>query len=380
MANIAETLEIVANTPEEQAILLKGIHGVGKSESIRDGLVALGYRMVTIFLGQAADAGDIVGLPDKIEMEFNIGGEMVKHRVTDFDPPKWWPFDMNDKVVIFFDEVNRGKPEIMQCIMDMVLNRKLNGRDLPSHTRIIAAMNPMDDGYYQVEDLDPALLDRFNVYDFTPTNEEWIEWATSENGQVHEYVIRFIAKHGDMLDPPSSKEAKVGEVYPSRRSWVRVSNVIKRNEKLLAGNREVLNNLIRGIVGVKAQSAFNKFINEIGSGLSPELIMTKFDKKIEEKVKKMNISEAIHMNGQIAIWLEDHTATLEKKSEIARSTALMENLEKYMNATHVEAQASFLKTLGDSNKNKKKWPRLVLSLNKTLTNKFQASYRGETFN
>lgn len=376
MASIADFREIIQNTPVEQAILLKGIHGIGKSESIKSSMEELGYRMVTLFLGQAADAGDIVGLPDKREVKMEIGGVIDTFNITDYNPPKWWPFDMNEKVIIFLDEINRGKPEIMQCIMDMVLNRVLNGRALPHQTRIIAAMNPTDDGYYQVEDLDPALLDRFNVYDFKPTNDEWIAWAGVDD-RVHKVVVGFIAKHSEMLDPPSSKDTKAGDINPSRRSWVRVSNIIKGNPKLLEGSRKILKNMILGIVGTKATAAFDKYVAEVGSGMTPELVLTRWDAKVGKKVKDMSMSESIHLNGQICTWLKDHTADMKKKSNSETTMRWLDNLKNYIDIVHVEAKAAFFSELAKQQAAKEEWPRLVLGLHKTVSDEFLKTIRGE---
>jgi len=337
--------------------------------------------MVTLFLGQAADAGDIVGLPDKrlIKVKFTDtdGKEHFEEvNVTDFNPPKWWPFDMNEKVIIFLDEINRGKPEIMQCIMDMVLNRVLNGRALPTATRIIAAMNPTDDGYYQVEDLDPALLDRFNVYDFKPTLDEWVSWATIDE-RVHKVVTGFIAKHNDMLDPPSSKDTKAGDINPSRRSWVRVSNIIIGNPKLLEGNRKILKNMLLGIVGTKATAAFDKYVQEVGSGITPELIITRWDKKVEAKVKTMTMSESIHLNGQICNWLKDHVADLKKKSNEEQTKKWLDNLKNYVDIVHVEAKAAFFTEVSKQQQAKEDWPRLVLGQHKTIADEFLKAIRGD---
>lgn len=380
MANIADFKNIVKYTPVEQAILLKGIHGVGKSESIKSSMEELGYRMVTLFLGQAADAGDIIGLPDKraLMMRFTDGDgiERVEEvNVTDFNPPKWWPFDMSEKIIIFLDEINRGKPEIMQCIMDMVLNRKLNGRMLPTQTRIIAAMNPTDDGYYQVEDLDPALLDRFNVYDFKPTVEEWISWASLED-RVHEIVISFIARHTDMLDPPSSKETKAGDINASRRSWVRVSNIIKNDPTLLAGNRNILKNMLFGIIGTRCTSAFDKHVAEVGSGLTPELILNKWDAKVKKAIEGMGITEQIHMNGQICTWMREKDKFFRTKENLPKITKISENLQKYLESSHIESMAAFFQELSKMQQAKEEWTRVILATNQELGKRFLDTIRG----
>lgn len=371
MASIKEFIDIIDNTPVSQAILLKGIHGVGKSESIKSYMEARGYRMVTLFLGQAADAGDIIGLPTRIAKTDPHTKE--EYFITDFAPPKWWPVDMNENVVIFLDEINRGKPEIMQCVMDMVLNRKLSGRALPENTRIIAAMNPMDDGYYQVEELDPALLDRFNTYDFRPTVDEWLEWA--HDSSVNGIIEGFIGKHNDHLDPPNSKDAKSGEVYPSRRSWKRVSDILDGNPKLLEGNRKTLMNVLLGVIGTRSATALDKYIREVGSGLSAKLILEQWDEKVEEKVKIMQIQESLHMNNQIAYWMDDNVDKLKKNKDYAAK--ICKNIENYIGVINTECQAGFFGIVSEASNKSKEWPRIMIVSNSNVGKKFMETLRGK---
>jgi hypothetical protein len=51
-------------------------------------------------------------------------------------------------------------------------NRKLAGKSLPKGSRIISAVNAGEE--YQLTDLDPALVSRFNIYEFKPTVQEWL--------------------------------------------------------------------------------------------------------------------------------------------------------------------------------------------------------------
>ena len=48
-------------------------------------------RVVTLFLGQMSDPGDLIGLPHKNE----LSGK------TDFMPPYWFPMDIEPPIVLF---------------------------------------------------------------------------------------------------------------------------------------------------------------------------------------------------------------------------------------------------------------------------------------
>ncbi|MCI6365623.1 MAG: ATPase, partial [Spirochaetia bacterium] len=58
---------ILDNTPAEQNIMLVGKHGIGKSRILEEYYSQKGYKVVTLFLGQLSDPGDVIGLPEKDE-------------------------------------------------------------------------------------------------------------------------------------------------------------------------------------------------------------------------------------------------------------------------------------------------------------------------
>ena len=159
--NESELREILEITPPEQNIMIAGKHGIGKSVIVKKFFEEKGKKVVTMFCSQAADPGDIIGLP-----RFNE--ETGK---TEFALPWWFPTD-NTPVVLFLDELNRARPEIPQVVMDLTLSRKLAGKALPAGSQVISAINEGDE--YQLTDLDPALVSRFNVYNFVPTPADWI--------------------------------------------------------------------------------------------------------------------------------------------------------------------------------------------------------------
>lgn len=239
-------IHILDQTPATHNIMLVGRHGIGKSEILTEYFTTRGMRVVPLFLGQMSDPGDLIGLPEK------VNGRM------EFIPPYWFPTD-NQPIVLFLDELNRARPEILQSVMDLALNRCLAGHMLPKGSRIISAIN--DGEEYQLTTLDPALVSRFNVYEFRPTVQEWLLWASKQG--VDQRVIAFIQAEPAFLD--GLPEQKAGqdtglEKYPDRRAWQRVSDVIKGNA---ANVTESLTDddldLIAGIIGASAASRFYAF-------------------------------------------------------------------------------------------------------------------------
>ena len=243
MANInittTELLSLLDITPSDQNLMLVGNHGIGKSEILTDYFSGKGMKVVPLFLGQMSDPGDLIGIPNRNDTTGK----------TEFMPPYWFPLD-GKPVVLFLDELNRARPEVLQTIMDLALNRTLAGRRLPDGSRIISAVNAGDQ--YQLTDLDPALVSRFNVVTFRPTAQEWLLWA--EKVGVDARVRDFIRENPMWLDKnPDAKEgADTGlDKTPDRRGWKRVSDILKT-----AGDiSPIVTKAIAAIVGPKAASA-----------------------------------------------------------------------------------------------------------------------------
>lgn len=233
-----ELLEILEQTPATQNIMLVGRHGIGKSEILTQFFEERKMKIVALFLGQMSDPGDLIGLPNK------------KGEKTDFLPPYWWPED-GKPIVLFLDELNRARPEVLQTIMDLALNRKLAGRLLPEGSRIISAVNAGEE--YQLTDLDPALVSRFNIYNFRPTVNEWLLWA--EKNKLDFRVIQFIQNDVVWLDGNEGQKTGIDtglDKSPDRRAWKKVSDVIVGHEEL----GELQKKLVAGIVGPAATSRF----------------------------------------------------------------------------------------------------------------------------
>ena len=272
--NITELKQLLKAVPATHNIMLVGNHGIGKSEILTEHFKESGMTVVPLFLGQMADPGDLIGLPAKDE----------KTGKTDFMPPYWFPVD-GKPIVLFLDELNRARPEILQTVMDLALNRKLAGKALPDGSRIISAVNAGDQ--YQLTDLDPALVSRFNIVNFRPTAEEWLLWARKVG--LDPRVIGFIDENRMWLDKdPDAKEGMdTGlDKTPDRRAWKRVSDVISGRDEL----KEIDTKIISSIVGPKAAAAFihNAATRKMVSGRD---ILTGFNK---EKVRNSIADYAVH--------------------------------------------------------------------------------------
>lgn len=282
--NGKELEKLLAATPASQNIMLTGKHGIGKSQILEKFFTTRGERVVILFLGQMSDPGDLIGLP-------RLNTETGK---TDFMPPYWFPTD-GKPVVLFLDELNRARPEVLQTIMDLTLNRTLAGKKLPEGSRVISAVN--DGEEYQLTDLDPALVSRFNIYEFRPTVQEWLLWAAQK--KLDNRVICFISENPDMLDGAEfTREDQGLEKSPDRRAWERVSNILQQNEV-----SSLLKTIIAGVIGMPAASKFFASINQNRLPSARDILLGDFAKQ-KAALKKCKVPELAAVNESIFRFIE----------------------------------------------------------------------------
>lgn len=140
-----------------QNILLIGQHGTGKTETIRALADELGLTVKSYSCATLDPFTDLVGVP--VPRTDDNGREYLK---------MVRPLDIDDADIVFFDELNRARQEVQDAVLEIINNRTINGEPLPNLKCCIGAINPPN-GEYKVEELDPALMDRFDAYiEFTP--------------------------------------------------------------------------------------------------------------------------------------------------------------------------------------------------------------------
>ena len=315
-------LEVLEATPASQNIMLMGKHGIGKSQILEKYFTAKGSKVVTLFLGQMSDPGDLIGIPHKNEATGK----------TEFLPPYWFPTD-SQPVVLFLDELNRARPEVLQTIMDLALNRKLAGKSLPAGSRIISAVNNGDE--YQLTELDPALVSRFNIYEFVPGVDEWLLWANKSN--LDPRVIKFINANRSELDGSVMEGENCLEKTPDRRAWHRVSDIILGKTKLSDSHKCI----VAGIIGQKSANRFFDFLDKNRILSAGELLLGDFS---ETRKILLNYStpEFAVINDSIFPFLEKEcSGTCVGKKFVMMAENLSDYFDFLEEKSHREAMAHF---------------------------------------
>jgi hypothetical protein len=199
---------------------------------------------------------------------------------------------------------------------------------------VISAVNEGEE--YQLTELDPALVSRFNLYEFAPTVEDWLLWASTNN--VDAWVLSFIHKHQHQLDGETvgQEEAmsKAGLVKtPDRRAWVRVSNFIKPHNQLT----ELHIKMIAGMVGIAAALAFQQSLSA-ATRVTAEDILRHF-RRHQDKLKGLSLQEIILLNEQIMLWLNSKRYTPGEEARVREQ--LLAYLQYLRQMKQQEAMAHF---------------------------------------
>lgn len=267
-------------------IMLRGKHGIGKSEIVyqlaehMSSIMGLAdkdyvYPIVERRASQMADAGDIMGLPQ------------LDGVTTSFLPMKWFHQPCIMPCILFLDELDRGCTDVRQAIFELADSRKIAGHVLHPDTIVIACCNGgHGENQYQVGEMDPAELNRWTVFEFKPSVAEWLGYA---KGKVEEKLYDFIHANGSFLEHTQG-EFEPNKVYPSRRSWMRLNEAIKGTQLLEDANSDLLY-IANAFVGHEAATTFRDYCANYASHLSPADIITKGQWEKTQKPKKWDINQ-----------------------------------------------------------------------------------------
>lgn len=249
-------------------VLLRGRHGIGKSQVVYQIAAKRNLPVIERRASQMTE-GDLVGLP------------VLDDNRTKWNPPDWFKSACEMPCVLFLDEVDRAVIEVRQGIFELTDSRKLNGHTLHPDTLIVAAVNGGESGsQYQVGEMDPAELDRWCAFDLSPTIEDWLNWAKQDN--IHQFVYEFINLNRDHLEHRG--EFEPNKVYPSRRSWKRLNDVLVAGNFLDDENRtRDIRNVAVGFLGYEAAISFHDFVEKYDRQVSPEDIIVRGEVKKTEK-------------------------------------------------------------------------------------------------
>ncbi|MDU2065754.1 MAG: ATP-binding protein [Sporomusaceae bacterium] len=234
----------------EAVPLIVGESGIGKTDLAKELARQKNWSLITIDANLLKE-GEIGGLPT---VKDNTTVYAVHHKLRELEEAA----AQGKTVLLFIDEINRCEHAVQQELMNLILNREINGFTLPSTVKILAAMNPSGkygaDYDYQVVDMDAAQENRFVWLYMEPDYHQWLAWATKAGLEAK--VIEFIATFPEYLHKHNE-----ADLQATPRSYERISHIYKNyQEKTDAISRSVFLNVIRGNVGRLIAEEFVSFV------------------------------------------------------------------------------------------------------------------------
>lgn len=165
-------------------------------------------------------------------------------------------FQRDEVEALFFDEFNRSSKKIRNAVMELIQFKSINGKKFNNLRIIWAAINPSEGDEYDVEKLDPAQQDRFEIQQNIPYKchrPYFVEKYGSENARAAiswwdelpdeiknkvsprrlDNALRIFTQKGDMRDvlPQESNVQKLytvlktGPIYDNLKAFYKDSDI-----------------------------------------------------------------------------------------------------------------------------------------------------------
>ncbi|QEH69870.1 ATP-binding protein [Cellulosilyticum sp. WCF-2] len=348
--NFVETLksvELVLATREVPLVV--GESGIGKT-ALAKALAKEKEWSLIVIDGNLLKEGEIGGLPTvESYSSMDVNGNQVEKKMTVYAVHnKLREIDKEiaegKTVLLFIDEINRCEHTVQQELMNLILNREINGYQLHDEVKILAAMNPSSkygsDFDYQVVDMDPAQENRFVWLNMESDYIQWLKWAIDTG--IEQKVIGFISTFPEYLNKNNEDDIRA-----TPRSYERISKsyqIYKEQKEIIP--RSVFLNVIKGNVGKVIAEEFLSFVEAdyspligyedvfLGEALSEALI----ERVKNESHTRLYLS-AINILKQLESYMKAHEDESKDK---------MNRLMDFLKAYPVDLMVGIMKDMKES--------------------------------
>lgn len=263
----------------------------------------MGTPVVERRLSQLTE-GDMTGLP----FEGNRGG-------TVFRACEWLLATTEFPCFLFLDELNRAIKGVEQATFQLADSKAFDGNTLHPDTRVIVAVNIGDE--YDVQGMDLAALSRYATIDLEPTVEDWLAWA-KEN--CHPALGEFIRGNPRFLEVRGAQEPN--KKTPDRRAWGNLDAELRRLELYDSENCKdpMFVHMVASMVGFEAASALWKFVKEREADITAQDVLKSWE-KVQKRLPKDDEVERhgkfLDMLGKLDNLLKTHLLTKEEAKNFA---------------------------------------------------------------
>ena len=329
---VLDTIKLVIESREVPLVI--GESGIGKTALAHRVAKEYNYHLVTIDANLLKE-GEIGGLPTVIN-GFTVYA--THHKLAEISEA----VKKGEEVLLFIDELNRCDHAVQQELMNLILNREINGYKLDKGVNIIAAMNPSNryEGFseseYQVVDMDAAQENRFVWLNMEPDYNQWIKWAIGSG--IESKVVEFISTFPEYLHKINDDDVRA-----TPRSYERVSKTYKMyKEQQDTIPRSVFVNVIKGNVGKVIAEEFVSFVE---SNYSP---LISFDDVFSRENLDENVIETIKNESHTRLYISamNILKTLENKmSEDKDSIFLINRFVEFLGIYPIDLMVGIMKDM-----------------------------------
>ncbi len=256
LAKEARSLGLIFNP------LLSGEAGLGKSEICKQWVkkqqkLDPSFGFIDLRIAYM-EAPDLIGFPDsKMDSE---GRMRTSHLL-----PEFWP--TSGSGLLLLEEPNRGTTGVMNCLMQLLTDRKVHEYEMPEGWIIASCINP-DQAEYDVNSMDVALKDRFEEFPIEYDTNTFVSFmeANKWDDQIQYYI-----KSGAWVYKDSAGINKEGK-YISPRTWSKLNAA----EKAGARNNKQLHHIIaNSVLGKHIGNEYWKFCWDQAPVLAADLLKNK---------------------------------------------------------------------------------------------------------
>jgi hypothetical protein len=305
-----EALKILLKKEEKQIFtpLIIGKPGIGKSEIINQIHKEFEYDHILDIRLSQHDNTDIKGIPKP-----NKSGSGLQWLSPEFMPIEGSQYE-GTTGILFFDEINRAQPDVLQSIFQIVYDRSIGTKKILPEWKIVCAGNlGFEDGCDVIE-LDNALKNRFATLKIDEINIDiWCEWAIGNN--VNPDIIKFLKTNPNYF----YVDDKSADFIITPRSWVKFGELLIQNKT----NEIEITKLLGETIIYSATPLFVSFL-EANNKVSPKQVFNNIQ-KIKKQLNELERQDIYELNEKILFYIKDRLE--KKKNAFTKENCI--NFKKY---------------------------------------------------